>query len=179
MQTNVVISSKGTGSQAGKKINTTITYLRDSEKDKATLLAQTLNALTTNNFESSSINQLNVNPSQSGKTEPILTIGESSRLFGNANWITFSVTFTYNGDGHIFHNSSNNYGYYSEDAVSLVSLEVYTSDSIARNTPNTITLMISRENHANELVEVTIKLSATEGNVYAAKTVEKTLSFQL
>lgn len=57
MQVNAIINST---SQGGKKITTTITYLRQSQKSKATQLATTLNALTTNTYTGTQVNELNI-----------------------------------------------------------------------------------------------------------------------
>lgn len=56
MQVNAVITAEA----SGKDIKTTITYLRQSQKSKAGLLAQTLNALTKNIYKSTQVNEINV-----------------------------------------------------------------------------------------------------------------------
>lgn len=92
MQANLVIESKDT---SGKKLTTTVTHIRASEKGKATDLATALNALTTNNYVGAKVNELNVDTA--GKTEPTLTI---------TGWSTgTNVTYgqiSYNGDGQLF-----------------------------------------------------------------------------
>lgn len=62
MQTNAIINSTST---TGKKINTTVSYLRSSQKSKAAQLAQYLNALTTNTYTGVQINEIDVNPTES------------------------------------------------------------------------------------------------------------------
>lgn len=92
MQANLVIKSTD---GSGKKITTTVTHLRPSQKEHATALATALNALTGNIYESASVNELNVDIG--GKTEPTLTIGTwqqgSGEMFTQVN---------YNGDGQLF-----------------------------------------------------------------------------
>lgn len=62
MQVNAVISSTVTepGTQYGKKINTTISYLRQSQESKARALGIALNALTTNHFEDVKVNEIGI-----------------------------------------------------------------------------------------------------------------------
>lgn len=62
MQVNAIISATATN---GKKINTTVTYLRQSQKSQATALGTALNALTTNTLEGVQVNEMNVDPTQS------------------------------------------------------------------------------------------------------------------
>lgn len=92
MQVNAII---GSTDPSGKKINTTISYLRESQKSKARNLAVALNALTTNTFENVQVNEINVDIA--GKTEPTLSI---------SGWSTGEnyayTTVTYNGDGQLF-----------------------------------------------------------------------------
>lgn len=57
MQVNAIINSTAANN---KKITTTITYLRSSQKSKASQLAQTLNALTTNIYQSTQVNEINI-----------------------------------------------------------------------------------------------------------------------
>jgi len=92
VQANLVIKSTDGG---GKKLTTTVTYLRPSQKEHATELATALNALTGNVYESASVNELNVDIG--GKTEPTLTINQWQEGTG--------VMFTqvnYNGDGQLY-----------------------------------------------------------------------------
>ena len=91
MQVNAIINSTST---AGKKISTTITYVRESQESKATQLGQMLNALTTNTLNSIQINELNVTTS---KQEPELSIGQWSGTSGG-----YYTTVTYNGDGKLY-----------------------------------------------------------------------------
>lgn len=92
MQANLVLESTDTG---GKKQTTTITHIRPSEKSHATELAIALNALTTNTYVGSKVNEINVDIT--GKTEPTLEI---------TSWSTGqNVTYgqiSYNGDGQLF-----------------------------------------------------------------------------
>ncbi len=62
MQVNAILNAT---SQGGKKINTTISYLRQSQKSKAEQLATALNALTRNTYNSVQINEINVDPTSS------------------------------------------------------------------------------------------------------------------
>lgn len=62
MQVNAIISATATN---GKKINTTVSYLRQSQKNQATALGTALNALTTNTLEGVQVNEMNVDPTQS------------------------------------------------------------------------------------------------------------------
>ncbi len=62
MQVNLIISAT---SPAQKKINTTISYLRQSQKSKAQSLAVALNQLTRNVFQSATVNEMNVDPTES------------------------------------------------------------------------------------------------------------------
>lgn len=62
MQVNAIISAT---TRAGKKINTTISYLRQSQKSQAPTLAQALNALTTNTYQGTQVNEINVDPTES------------------------------------------------------------------------------------------------------------------
>ena len=62
MQVNAILSSTD---PSGKKQTTTITYLRASQKALATTLTQALNALTTNNYVSTQVNEINVDITQS------------------------------------------------------------------------------------------------------------------
>lgn len=91
MQVNAIINATATN---GKKISTTITYLRQSQKSKAPTLAQTLNALTTNIYQGTQVNEMNVTTS---KTEPTLSIGAWSGTSGG-----YYTTVTYNGDGKLY-----------------------------------------------------------------------------
>lgn len=81
MQTNAILTATST---AGKKINTTITYLRPEQKSHASELAIALNALTTNTYVSTQINEMNVDPSESGnKPIPTITLASNLRLYDN------------------------------------------------------------------------------------------------
>lgn len=96
MRVNAILSSTD---GSGKKINTTITDLRQSQKSKAATLTQALNALTTNTYVSTQVNEINVDIN--GKTEPTLTLGTWSFESG-----TSKATITYNGDGQLFCNAT-------------------------------------------------------------------------
>lgn len=76
MQTNAILTATST---AGKKINTTITYLRPEQKSHASELAIALNALTTNTYVSTQINEMNIDPT-SGKQDPSVTTATNLRL---------------------------------------------------------------------------------------------------
>lgn len=93
MQVNAILTSTD---QTGKKQTTTITYLRASQKSKAATLTQALNALTTNNYVGTQVNEINVDIA--GKTEPTLTLSTWS---GTS---TSTATITYDGDGQLFCN---------------------------------------------------------------------------
>lgn len=62
MQVNLIISAT---SPAQKKINTTISYLRQNQKSRAHDLAVALNQLTKNVFQSATVNEMNVDPTES------------------------------------------------------------------------------------------------------------------
>lgn len=94
MQVNAILKATATN---GKTINTTISYLRQSQKSKATALGTALNQLTTNTFESVQVNEMNVTE----KATPTLTIGNWN--FGS-NYAYAQIT--YNGDGQLFVNST-------------------------------------------------------------------------
>lgn len=92
MQVNAILQSTD---QSGKKINTTISYLRASQKSQAATLTQALNALTTNDYVDTQVNELNVDTA--GKTEPTLTISQWQEGTG----VMFAQV-TYDGDGQLF-----------------------------------------------------------------------------
>lgn len=92
MRVNAILSSTD---GSGKKINTTITDLRQSQKSKAATLTQALNALTTNTYVSTQVNEINVDIT--GKTEPTLSISGWSTGQGYAY-----TQVTYNGDGQLY-----------------------------------------------------------------------------
>ena len=79
MQVNAILTSED---QTGKKQTTTITYLRQSQKSKAATLTQALNALTTNTYKSTQVNEINVDLTE--KQTPILTLGEWGSPTANA-----------------------------------------------------------------------------------------------
>lgn len=90
MQTNAILTAKST---AGKKINTTITYLRPEQKSHASKLAIALNALTTNTYVSTQINEMNINPSESGN-KPIPTVTIANKLRVQSNIYILDITYT-------------------------------------------------------------------------------------
>lgn len=116
MQVNAILSSTD---QSGKKQTTTITYLRPSQKGKAVELATALNALTTNTYTSTQVNEINVDitETQNLPQEISVTYQQASSTYvytvhrlgtGNisvykgGNSITIDQmtgTFSYNGDG--------------------------------------------------------------------------------
>lgn len=73
MQVNAII----TATAGSKDIKTTISYLRASQKSKAGILAQTLNALTTNIYKNVQVNEMNVDPAAPTR-DPNLTLKRSS-----------------------------------------------------------------------------------------------------
>ncbi len=91
MQVNLIISAT---SPANKKINTTISYLRQSQEGKAAQLGNALNALTKNTLTGVQVNEINVI-----KTTPTLTLSP---------WQTSSTeyiyTINYTGNGDLFVN---------------------------------------------------------------------------
>lgn len=89
MQVNAIIKATATNNKA---INTTVSYLRQSQEDKAAALGAALNALTTNTLDSVQVNEINVM-----KTAPTLTIGTWNK---GADYAYTHVT--YNGDGQLF-----------------------------------------------------------------------------
>ena len=94
MQVNAIITATTYDTQ--KDIKTTISYLRESQESKAATLGAALNALTTNIYKSTQVNEIGITDFSSAKKVPTLTLG---------NWQTVSGTtskaavITYNGDG--------------------------------------------------------------------------------
>lgn len=74
MQVNAIIKATATNNKA---INTTVSYLRQSQKNKAATLGAALNALTTNTLDSVQVNEINVDPDAPSR-EPNLTLKRSS-----------------------------------------------------------------------------------------------------
>lgn len=74
MQVNAIIKATATNSKA---INTTVSYLRQSQKNKAATLGAALNALTTNTLDIVQVNEINVDP-DAPSHEPNLTLKRSS-----------------------------------------------------------------------------------------------------
>lgn len=93
MQVNAIISATDTG---GKKINTTISYLRPSQKSQAPALATALNALTTNTYTGTQVNEINVDIE--GKTEPTLNVINAWST--GADYAYTQVEYT--GNGQLF-----------------------------------------------------------------------------
>lgn len=93
MQVNAII---GAEDMTGKTINTTITYLRPSQKSQAPALAIALNALTTNNYEGVKVNEINVDIE--GKTEPTLNVINAWNT--GADYAYTQVEYT--GNGQLF-----------------------------------------------------------------------------
>jgi len=91
VQVNAILKATATN---GKTINTTISYLRQSQKSRASELAIALNQLTTNTYQGVQVNEMNVTTS---KTEPTLTIGQWSGTSGG-----YYTTVTYTGDGKLY-----------------------------------------------------------------------------
>lgn len=94
MQVNAIIKATASNNKA---INTTVSYLRQSQKSKATQLGTALNALTTNTLDSVQVNEINVDPTQTQKEIPTLTLGQ----WETASGLTYGrvADITYNGDG--------------------------------------------------------------------------------
>ncbi len=90
MQVNAVINSTA----GTKKINTTISYLRQSQESKAEQLAIALNALTTNTYKGVQINEINVQ-----KDLPTLTLTE-----WQSSASEYVYVINYSGDGNLFVN---------------------------------------------------------------------------
>lgn len=97
MQVNAILTATGTGTQAGKKITTTISHLRQSQESKAEQLAQALNQFTTNTYVSTQINEIGIIDFTPNKEIPNLTLGD----WETASGLTYGrvATITYNGDG--------------------------------------------------------------------------------
>lgn len=91
MQVNAILSAIATAPpNTGKKISTTISHLRQSQKDKAMQLGAALNALTTNTFENVQVNELDVI-----KSTPTLTL---SAWQTSSSEYVYSINYTGNGD---------------------------------------------------------------------------------
>lgn len=89
MQTNAILTAT---SIAGKKISTTITYLRPEQKSHASELAIALNALTTNTYVSTQINEMNVEPTSGNKPIPTVTVATNLRV--QSNMYMLDITYT-------------------------------------------------------------------------------------
>lgn len=126
MQVNLIISAT---SPAQKKINTTISYLRQSQESKAQSLAVALNQLTKNVFQSATVNEMNVI-----KTTPTLTLSP---------WQTSSseyiYTINYTGNGDLFVNCTKPAQINSEKtrlSISATSSESFSGTVFATETDN-------------------------------------------
>lgn len=143
MQVNAIITSTAPN---GKKLNTTISYLRPSQKSKAVLLGQTLSQLTNNTYLSTQVNEIDV--LSSSKDTPTLTIGTWSQGSG-AIGTYYYAQVTYSGDGDLFVKCSQPAVLKTYSASNIV-LEVYTSSSFTgqlysteTDTYNAVTLNFS------------------------------------
>ena len=92
MQVNAILSSTDGN---GKKQTTTITHLRPSQKGKAVELATALNALTTNTYTGTQVNEINVDITS--KQTPTLTLGEWTTATNSA-----FCPVNYTGDGELY-----------------------------------------------------------------------------
>lgn len=94
MQVNAIIKATASNNKA---INTTIRYLRQSQKSKATQLGTALNALTTNTLQSVQVNEIDVDTGTGQKEIPTLTLGQ----WETASGLTYGrvADITYDGDG--------------------------------------------------------------------------------
>jgi len=126
VQVNLIISAT---SPAQKKINTTISYLRQSQESKAQSLAVALNQLTKNVFQSATVNEMNVI-----KTTPTLTLSP---------WQTSSseyiYTINYTGNGDLFVNCTKPAQINSEKtrlSISATSSERFSGTVFATETDN-------------------------------------------
>ncbi len=81
MQVNAIISAKTTGN---KDIKTTISYLRQSQESKASQLAIALNALTTNVYQSTQVNEIGIEDFNPGK--PAVEIVTPSTTLRTVNY---------------------------------------------------------------------------------------------
>lgn len=163
MQVNAVLSSTGTGEQRGKKINTTITHLRESQESKATLLAQQLNALTTNSYENTQINEMNVDPSSGTKDEPTFTLGNITYSSG-AGYFTGEIEFNYTGDGAIYYAIPTGTIDSGAPAGTDASISIKTTSSAV-----TKIFIYVLTNFPNPPIVVTFKIYTAETENYAAK----------
>ncbi len=111
MQANLVLESTDTG---GKKQTTTITHIRPSEKSHATELAIALNALTTNTYVGSKVNEINVDIT--GKQTPTLTVGEL-QYYSSGYYV---AEYTYTGDGQLFINCTNPAQFSTQDGKAVI-----------------------------------------------------------
>jgi len=126
VQVNLIISAT---SPAQKKINTTISYLRQSQESKAQSLAVALNQLTKNVFQSATVNEMNVI-----KTTPTLTLSP---------WQTstseYIYTINYTGNGDLFVNCTKPAQINSEKtrlSISATSSERFSGTVFATETDN-------------------------------------------
>lgn len=104
MQVNAILTATTT---ANKDIKTTISHLRESQESKAELLAQTLNAFTTNIYKSTQINEINITPTE--KPTPNITLGEFTGTSQDAmGSYVYQATISTNSDGILTVSSSTN-----------------------------------------------------------------------
>ena len=165
-----------TNSQGGKKIQKTITDINPNA-DSETMLAfaQKLNALTTNTYERTDcVEKYNIDTEDApSKPEPTLTVQNQTGTAGiTLAWLNSrtngegirSMPMTYNGDGEL-------YAYTTEKdiAVGISDIdEVKASGTYLTMKPG----WVGNVERPKTFTEFTIYIVATEGENYAAKTIE-------
>ncbi len=100
MQVNAILSSTATN---GKKIKTTITYLRQSQKSQAQTLAQALNALTTNTYQGTQVNEINVDITESQNLPQVISVTYTGTA---ATGITYTVHRLGTGTIAVYYNGT-------------------------------------------------------------------------
>lgn len=88
MQVNAIISATANG----KKISTTISHLRQSQESKATQLGTALNALTTNTYQGTTVNEIGVTDFTPEKQTPTIEVASKLRLDNNGYYIDITAS---------------------------------------------------------------------------------------
>lgn len=106
MQVNAILSSTD---QSGKKQTTTITYLRESQKSKAATLTQALNALTTNTYVSTQVNEMNVDTTEAQNLPQEISVTYVDNVYTVHRLGTGTITVYYNNGTITIDQSTNSF----------------------------------------------------------------------
>lgn len=164
-------------SQEGKKITTTMSHANpESSRNTLITFAQKLNALTTNTYEETDLVTTTILDTEDPpveKTEPTLTITPYETETASITWLTNSsdsgtgryYTISYNGDGQLY-----TYTTVKGMAVGIATRKnnvagLYLACKVTWNGE-------SSQNKETTYYPGTIYVVATEGENYAAKTIE-------